>query len=98
MMIIIVILQKHCVYLFAQNVIADHVAMEEVLRRSGLDWTIVRPYNLTRASARGRYRLQGDVGRIKGAENSVSRADLARFLVQEIGSRKWLQREVAISD
>jgi putative NADH-flavin reductase len=37
--------------LFLKNVFADFVAMEDIVRTSGLDWTILRPSRLTDKAA-----------------------------------------------
>ena len=72
--------------------------MEDVLRSSGLDWTAVRPARLSNASVRNSYRVIADRGSVPGSSHSIARADLARFMVGEIGSGKYVQRGVAISD
>lgn len=59
---------------------ADHATDEARIRASGLDWTIVRPTNLTRGPATGRFKSgphicdRFPIGRI-------SRADVAREIV-----------------
>ncbi|MEW9551072.1 NAD(P)-dependent oxidoreductase [Nonomuraea sp. NPDC050783] len=54
---------------------ADLAASEELLRRSGLDWTIVRPGRLTDAGPTGRYRTSRDRN-LRGG-HSTTRADAA---------------------
>ncbi|MED7951256.1 MULTISPECIES: NAD(P)H-binding protein [unclassified Streptomyces] len=59
---------------------ADMARMERlVLEDTGLDWTLVRAARLTGGRARGRYRT-GVGSRLPGAW-SISRADLAHYLV-----------------
>ena len=55
---------------------ADFVAMEEVVRASGLDWTVLRPPQLTDKPVTGRYRTRLDAN-ARGLR--VSRADVAHL-------------------
>ncbi|MCX2946786.1 NAD(P)-dependent oxidoreductase [Lentzea sp. NEAU-D7] len=59
----------------------DKEVMEALIRQSDVDWTIVRPPALKDAPASGGYRAGNDL-RIT-VTSSVSRADLADFLVRE---------------
>ena len=54
----------------------DLVAMEEVVRASGLDWTVLRPPQLTDKPVTGRYRTRLDAN-ARGLR--VSRADVAHL-------------------
>jgi putative NADH-flavin reductase len=58
---------------------ADLARMEDALRESGLDWTVVRPPRLTGGPATGRYATALDRS-VRGGR-SVSRADVADLLV-----------------
>ncbi|NLU72463.1 SDR family oxidoreductase [Streptomyces sp. HNM0575] len=62
-----------------RQVYADLAVMEDVVRASGLDWTLVRPPKLTDAAAKGTYRqvTGGNVPR----GHSVPRADLAAAIL-----------------
>lgn len=55
----------------------DLAAMEKVVRASGLDWTVLRPPQLTDKPLTGRYRTRRDLNVRHGLR--VSRADLAHF-------------------
>jgi putative NADH-flavin reductase len=59
---------------------ADMARMEEVVRASDLDWTIVRPPRLTNKPATGRYRTAFNRG-VRGG-SSIGRADLAGALLR----------------
>ena len=59
----------------------DKEVMEELIRQSDVDWTIVRPPALKDTPPTGGYRTGNDL-RIT-VTSSVSRADLADFLVRE---------------
>ena len=63
---------------FLKGAWADLVAMEEVVRASGLDWTVLRPPQLTDKPVTGRYRTRLDAN-ARGLR--VSRADVALSLI-----------------
>ena len=65
----------------APQVAADRAGQERAVRESGLDWTIVKPPRLTDGAARNRYTAGEDVR--LGMLSSITRGDLARFLVGE---------------
>ena len=58
---------------------ADLARMEDVLRDSGLDWTVVRPPRLTNKPATGRYRTAAGQN-VRGCA-LISRADVAGFML-----------------
>lgn len=59
--------------------LADHDAQEDLVRASGLDWTIVRPAGLTDRPATHRWRARSDGAGTLGGR--VSRADVADCLL-----------------
>jgi putative NADH-flavin reductase len=61
---------------------ADMLAMEEVVRASGLDWTIVLPPRLTDRPATGRIRQS--VGANVRGSYSMTRADLATAVLRAV--------------
>lgn len=73
----------------------DKEAMEEVVRASGLDWTVVRPPRLSDDAARGRYRTGHDLR--LGLTSRIPRGDLADFLVREAQARRYVHRTVQIA-
>ncbi|MFJ6900620.1 NAD(P)-dependent oxidoreductase [Streptomyces hokutonensis] len=68
----------------------DKEVMEELIRRSDLDWTVVRPPKLTGRPHTGRYRTGTDL-RIR-LTSAISRADLADFLVREAAASEFLRQ------
>ena len=66
--------------LFFPSVVADATQMEAVLRRSGLDITIVRPPQLTDRPHTGRFRVREK--RLPNHGFKVPRADVADFMIQ----------------
>jgi putative NADH-flavin reductase len=66
--------------LFFPTVVADASAMERVFDESGLDWTMVRPPQLTDKPYTGKYRVQERSLPIFGFK--ISRADVADFMIK----------------
>ena len=66
----------------------DKDVQEQMIRASGLDWTIVRPGLLTSGPATGRARALTDPK--DWTIGSVTRADVAAFLVRETFQRRYL--------
>ena len=65
------------------------------LSHSKLDWTMVMPPMLSNGPARGTYRVDGDALPRNGIR--ISRADVADFMMQQIGSAQWIRKGVYIS-
>jgi uncharacterized protein YbjT (DUF2867 family) len=67
----------------------DSAPMEDALRASGLDWTIMRPPRLTNKPATGQYRAAIDQNVRRG--RSISRADFAHFMLDVINKprHRW---------
>jgi uncharacterized protein YbjT (DUF2867 family) len=71
----------------------DHERQETLVRESGLDWVIARPTRLTNGPARGRYLKKTAVERVP---SSISRADVAGFLVEACDGPTWVGHAVQI--
>jgi putative NADH-flavin reductase len=80
---------------FMRHVNADMIGAEEQIRESGLDWTIVRPPRLTNEPATGAYRTAIDQNLPRGL--TVSRADLAAYLLAIIGDPATIHHHVGIA-
>jgi uncharacterized protein YbjT (DUF2867 family) len=72
----------------------DKDGQEAAIRASQLDWVIVRPGMLTDDPARGRVRAVTNLAGISGGK--ISRADVARFVVDQLTSDTWLRRTPVI--
>jgi uncharacterized protein YbjT (DUF2867 family) len=70
---------------------ADHARQEEQVRTSGLDWVIARPGRLTNGPARGRYQKKTA---LEPLPQSISRADVAEFLVEACETPTWVGHAV----
>jgi putative NADH-flavin reductase len=82
-----------------RNIAIDHAEMERIVKASGLDWTIARPPRLTNGPCRQRYGITDDQlppGSGGGAA-SISRADVAHFLLNEVEHTAHLRRIVGIA-
>ncbi len=76
------------------DVLADAEAHAEAIRASGLDWTIVRGPRLTEGPKRGSYRV-GYVG--KGTGATISRADLADFMLKQATDDTYVHKAPVVS-
>lgn len=73
----------------------DLAAMEDILRGSGLDWTVVRPPQLTDKPLTGRYRTA--VGQNIRGGLSVPRADVAHFMLRALGQPDTIGKVIGIA-
>src|SRR6266481_5681215 len=80
--------------LFFSGVLADASAMEQVLRTSGLDWTIVRPPKLTDNRYTGKYRVRE--GHLPRFGFKISRADVADFMIKVVEDRSSIRKIVGV--
>ena len=71
----------------------DHDVQERMTRESGLDYVIARPTRLTNGEAKGKYVRTEELVSVPG---SISRADLADFLVEACESETWLGKAVQL--
>jgi len=76
--------------LVLKRVYDDKDVQEQMIRASGLDWTIVRPGLLTGGPATGRARALTEPRDWRAAY--VTRADVAHFLVREAFERRFVGR------
>jgi uncharacterized protein YbjT (DUF2867 family) len=68
--------------LILKRVYDDKDVEEQIVKASGLDWTIVRPGVLTSGAATGRYQVLTDPASWRAG--SIARADVADFLAHEV--------------
>jgi uncharacterized protein YbjT (DUF2867 family) len=74
---------------------ADLARMEEVLRDSGLDWTVLRPPRLTDKPVTGTYRTAYGQNIRRGL--FVSRADVAHYMLWALDKPETFSRTVGIA-
>lgn len=87
--------QKIVYNTFLKWPVAEQIAQYKILAPSGLDWTMVMPPMLTNGPARGRIRVDGKA--LPPGGMKISRADVADFMMLEIGSSQWVKKGVYIS-
>src|SRR5205807_5091122 len=68
--------------LFFPGVVADTSSMERIFSESRLDWTMVRPPQLTDKPFTGKYRVRE--GHLPRFGFKISRADVADFMVKSV--------------
>ncbi|HMG31661.1 MAG TPA: NAD(P)-binding oxidoreductase [Jiangellaceae bacterium] len=75
---------------------ADLALMEDVVRDSGLDWTVVRPPRLTDKPLTGTYRTA--YGQNVRGGLLVSRADVAHLMLRVLGQPETIKHAVAVAN
>ncbi len=74
--------------LLLSKVYVDKDRQEALVRRSGLDWVLVRPTVLNDEAARGSVRALTDLTGVRGG--TIAREDVAHFVVQQLTDDSWL--------
>ena len=80
-------------FLALRGAYADKDLQEQVVRESGLDYTIVRPARLTMAKGTGRYTALVGPGSIP---SPIARADVARFILDALGTSEYVGKTVSL--
>jgi uncharacterized protein YbjT (DUF2867 family) len=78
---------------FLKGVFRDHDVQEHLAQESGLDFVIARPTRLTNGRAKGTYVRTAELVRVPA---SISRADLADFLVEACESTTLVGQAVQL--
>lgn len=79
-----------------RDIFADKELAEDYLRASGLDWTIAHPVQLTNGPRTGRYRAAEKL-ELRGVP-TISRADVADFMLKELHEGKYVRKTVVLSN
>jgi putative NADH-flavin reductase len=74
---------------FVKPMLEDKERQEEVIRRSRLDWTVVRPPHYTDEPESGDYRVITDGG---GRVGKIGRADLASFMLGQRDEDSYVRK------
>jgi putative NADH-flavin reductase len=74
---------------------ADLALMEDVVRESGLEWTIIRPPRLTNGPLTGEYRTA--FGRNLRRGLTVSRADVAHLMLRVLGGPEAIKEVIGVA-
>jgi len=75
---------KYIVQKLLRHMYADLLRMEELVKESGIDWTIVRPPRLTDKPVTGNYRIA--INSFLKNALSISRADVAHFMINNVAN------------
>ncbi len=75
---------------------ADLALMEDILRDSGLDWTVVRPPRLTNKPLTGTYRMA--YGRNLPRGFFISRADVAHLMLRVLEQPETIKQAIGIAN
>ena len=78
------------------GIVADASAMERIFRDSELDWTMVRPPELTDKPFTGKYRLRE--GHLPRFGFSISRADVADVMTKLVEDRSSIGKIVGVAN
>jgi biliverdin reductase / flavin reductase len=78
-----------------KNMYDDMILMEEIVKASDRDWTLVRPALLVDHAALGSYYVEPG-GNVPGAR-TIARADLADFTLDQLGSDKHIGMPVGLA-
>jgi len=83
------ILQRLFKYIYA-----DMLLMEEILSKSGLDWTVIRAPRLTNNKHTGKYRIA--INEHLSNLSNISRADLADYIITHLNDKKTFKARVEV--
>jgi len=78
------------------SVVSDAAEMESTIQRSDLDWTIVRPPQLTDSAPTRKYRER--IGHLPRLGFKISRADVADYFVRALPNEALIRRVVGLSN
>ena len=81
--------------LLLRKVYADKNRQETIVRDSGLDWVLVRPSVLNNKPSRDTIRALTDLSDFHGG--TISREDVARFVLDQLRADAWLHRSALIT-
>jgi putative NADH-flavin reductase len=81
--------------LFFPGIVRDANEMENTLQKSGLDWTLVRPPQLTNKPRTGKYRIL--VGHLPPFGFNISRADVADFMIKAGENHASIQKIIGLA-
>jgi len=82
--------------LFFPDTVADAAAMESIFAKSELDWTMVRPPQLTDKPYSGKYRMRE--GHLPRLGFSISRADVADCFIKIVENPASVRKVIGASN
>ena len=82
-------------WIMLRSIMRDKTQMEELIRASDTEWTLVRPAVITEGTHTRRYRTGPDLH--LGYTSKISYADLADFMLSHITREDLMRQAVAIT-
>lgn len=79
--------------MFLKHVFKDKKIQMDVVVKSGLDWTVVRPTQLIEKPLKGSIKISLD----KAPGRKIPREEVSKFIVGQISSTDYLHKMPAIS-
>lgn len=89
------LLQKVIAATVLKNPFESQRAMQELIRQSDTDWTIVQPPRLLNSPGRGTWRVGADALPPRGL--TIARADVATFMLAQLSSPEWIRKSPYIA-
>jgi putative NADH-flavin reductase len=89
------LISQYVIQKLLKHMYADLRVMEETVKESGLNWTIVRPPQLTDNPLTGSYRIA--INSFLKNCLKISRADVAHFMISNIANEETYQATVEIA-
>jgi len=87
---------KYILQPILRNMYDDTLKMEYIMKQTALDWTIVRPPQLTNKGVTGNYRVEAS-NHLHGA-NKISRADVAHYMLRHLFDENTYRTTVEIAN
>lgn len=75
----------------------DKSRQEKIIFNSGLDWTIIRPGQLTNGKKKLKYKHGQNTGSYITTK-TISRADVADFMLKQLSDTKYIKKAVGITN
>ena len=88
--------RKIIVPLLLKTTFAEHSVQEKYIKQSDLNWTIVRPGNMTNTVVTGNYK-HGFSYADKSVKVKIARADVAHFMLAQLSSKNYSRKITGIS-
>lgn len=86
---------KNILQRILRQMYADLVRMENIVKASAVDWTIMRPPQLTNGGVTGKYRYA--IGKFLDNGTRISRADVANFMLDTINNPDLFRNTVEVA-
>jgi putative NADH-flavin reductase len=87
---------RNLIWPIGKDLYADMSLMEDIVRATDLDWTLVRPTYLQDRETDGAYRVTDNSTPENGWR--ITRVDLARFIIEELDQHRWSRRAPSLAE